>query len=299
MNYLTNVTNWHLFAGSEQSDSFSEVIGIVEKMDGSTKDTWVKWKGVHNQVVIGTKDYYYKLYLNNFVEGPFYVAIREALAKVYEQLGITWNVQVHVTDKGIYTIEQRQKLQLTDNKLSFTTVLQKWGEVLIEVENQLALPSVLAQMQVNDDLPLVVDKLKLIRKCGNHYYDYALYNGHVILLDDADFFLCPIDKEGNIVNPHPVIAEVTVPYCVGTMLFAPENTDFSNGIVTEDLAHTAVNRFWLYPPLDQMPNTTEQLTSSFDKMLAASIKVVSGGTPTPSEILSLTPGFMRKELGNE
>ena len=68
---------------------------------------------------------------------------------------------------------------------------------------------------------LNVQELRLVRDCINKPEDYGIKNDNIILLDDSDFFIAPIDKNGKWT---PVLFNsYDVDSVFGDAIFAPQD----------------------------------------------------------------------------
>lgn len=194
-NLPTTDNNWNAITGTEHN--FERFLNAVVTLEGDEKQDWVKWKSPDHQVVIQTPQYYYKLYEMVTDNDVFYFSVREQLADIYKQrYGIHWEIKTITDGNTQIQIEQREKLEVITDKsnIGFQQILLQWQDILEELEEKLLLPQLTRQMQ--EYIPNL-DKIKLIRDCINKYPDYAIKDNHIILLDDADWFLALIDKEGN------------------------------------------------------------------------------------------------------
>lgn len=220
----TNLSSWSPFlAETKSSSTFNKFINSIIQLDESDPSHWTKWKNYANQVVIEAPNYYYKLYQNDIQAGEFYCEIREALSQIYkEEFGVHWEIITIKENNSYYQIEQREKLQVcTPELISFEDLLIDWSHTLKKLEKKLGLHIVTLQLKeyINN-----LNELKLIRDCINKHEDYGFKNGHVILLDDADWFIALTDKDNNWIshsfNAFPVIQNSV------DRLFAPQ--DFYN-----------------------------------------------------------------------
>lgn len=199
---------WSSFLTSnDKQSSFHKFLDTLVRMDDSDPSQWVKWKNYANQVVVQSPNYFYKMYQTDIQNGEFICDIRNALAEIYrEDFGIVWDI-ITIKDKDCYyQIEQREKLPLcTPELIPFEDLLIDWSYTLQKLEKKLDLPKVSLQLREQCEN---VKQVKLIRDCVNKYIDYGYKNGHVILLDDADWFLAPIDNDNNWIslnfNVYPV-----------------------------------------------------------------------------------------------
>ena len=194
--------------GLRLSSSFHSLVQTIQSLDPSSPRQWVKWKNYQNQVVIQTEDYFYKLYQVDHQGGEFHCLIREKLAEIYQSWGVHWEVRTLDANGGYAQLEQRQKLPLYQDacKTSFEDLLIQWSEVLEMLEEKLGLSTLCKQVQ--EFMPQV-RRIRLVRDCVNKFADYAFFHGHVVLLDDADFFLACLDENDKILdlpyNVFPVI----------------------------------------------------------------------------------------------
>lgn len=207
-----------------ESTFANRFIANIKDFEGIDGNNLYKWKNYDNQVVIRSDKYFYKIYQSSYTT-QFPCIIREVLGKIYrEQFGLFWNTQV-IYDKdkhSIYQIEQREKLEVctpeTPEKIAYEDLFLDWSNTLELVEKELGLREI--ELQLREYFP-EMHKLKIVRDCVNKFEDYAFKNGKVVLLDDSDFFLAMVDKEGNWLNPTQNVVKVV--YRGDEVLFAPFN----------------------------------------------------------------------------
>jgi hypothetical protein len=221
-NNLEIISNWTPFSSNDRASvTFNRFLDIIKQMDNNTSpDIWMKWKNYANQVVIETPNYYFKLYEDDYLCGSFWSKIRLELAEIYKnKFGILWEVNKIDANGKIYTLEKRQKLTLcTSSYISYTDLLLNWSYTLQELEKRLLLPEICEQLKPS--IP-ELSNIKLVRNCINKYSDYAITEQNdVVLLDDSDWFLALVDKDGKWLNSkfrgYNIISEL------GETLFAPE-----------------------------------------------------------------------------
>ena len=209
---------------TSESTFANRFIHTIKEFEGIEGKNLYKWKNYDNQVVIRSDNYFYKIYQASYTT-QFSCAIRECLAKIYrEQFGLFWNTHT-IYDKekhSIYQIEQREKLEVcSPEKITYEDLFLEWSNTLEILEKELGLREI--ELQLREYFPQM-HKLKIVRDCVNKYEDYAFKNDKVVLLDDADFFLAMVDKEGNWINPIKNVIDIV--YKGEEILFAP--FDFFN-----------------------------------------------------------------------
>ena len=234
-----------------------------------------KWKNSCNsQVVIQSPNYFYKIYEEDCYDGKYVCEIREALGQIYrEEYGLFWEVKTFIEDDKIFQIEKRQKIPLcTPELISYSDLLINWSNTLDKLERKLQLNKI--TFQLIDHIPNLA-RVKIIRDCVNKYIDYGFYNGNVILLDDADWFLALIDNNDNWIshecNFYPVELNQS------KMIFVPKD------INDKDLISSTGERFdqWMlygFPirmNKDDIGNFKSMLLSLRKKMLIDNIKIIS------------------------
>ena len=198
------------------------VLDAISKLENplATDDAGpVKWKSFNNQVVVESERYFYKVY-EEFTDGvgPFNSLVRNFLADEYARLGIDWKIITFERDGKIFDFEQRQKLRVLEgNDMSFEEVLLSFSEIIGEVEKSLEFKSILEQLETNEAFENV-EQLKLIRYCVNKFADYAVFDNHVVLLDDADWIITLVDCDGEPVLVDPDMS-VPVKTSNGAFLF--------------------------------------------------------------------------------
>lgn len=251
-------------------NSFETFLDKVRELDGSTPESWVKWKDYDNQIVVHTNKYFYKLYVTDKDSGVFQSIIREGLGGIYTSLGIEWNVITIQSLDKVYTIEQRQPLEVCSS-IDYQQLLLNWGNILLRLEEYLRFDLLLKQIQ--EYYPDVAH-IKLVRDCVNKLEDYAIYNGQVVLLDDADFFLCLLDKNLNVLSYK--FDSVFVHLCGQNLIFAP--LEYNNGGIK---SNEFTDKWWLFPEDAGNGKSILDFNSYRTDMINTSAKVLAGMKELP------------------
>ena len=162
---------------------------------------WRGWKSYAHQVIFESDQNFYKIYERGGSEfGEFYSVIRNNLADIYRELGISWEVMTVLRDGVITDVEKRQRLKvLTREDMSFKDALASFSVILEELEKRLEFQDILNQLKQFPEVSNV-ERLKLMRLCVNKYEDYAIFNDQVVLLDDTDWCIALVDHEGEPVS---------------------------------------------------------------------------------------------------
>lgn len=289
---MQDLIHWNQFITDDpesNSQKFSQFIDIIKSIDDNTSpDLWVKWKNYSYQVVIETPKYFYKIYQEDPISGEFIVKIRNELAKIYaEQYNLHWKIITININGYIYQLEQREKLQVCSSDiLSFDDLFLNWYKTLELLEKALFLDKITEQLKIKiPDL----DRLKLIRDCSNKFPDYAIKDGHVILLDDADWFLCLTNKSGNWIKPlyniYPIIT------LEGERVFAPLNVFEMNMIEIRE----AIDKWTIISDdTSILKKRYRDFYSARDKMLSENIQVLTTGKLLDNKAL-----FVEKQEFND
>lgn len=209
-------------------DKALAVISELEDRPSACEAGLIKWKSYNNQVVIESDNYFYKVYeeFNNGI-GPFNSLVRRFLAEEYRSLGINWKLITFERDGKIFDFEQREKLHvLKPEEMAFDDVLISFSDILERLEKDLEFPSIIAQLRQEETFSNL-EYLKLARFCVNKHLDYGTYDGQVVLLDDADWIICPLDIKGNT-----ILADKNVSL--------PIVTSYGNFIFTQALYETII-----------------------------------------------------------
>ena len=231
--------------------SVENAIETISQLEGEDSldggDNFVKWKDYFNQVVVEAKEHFYKIYEEDLAgQGVFDSNVRQCLAKVYEEMGIEWSIVSFIRDEKVFDFEQREKLRVaTEADGPFEKILLSFSYVLDKVESMLEFDSICGQLRV-DSAFADVAKLKLTRYCFNKYADFAVYNGQVVILDDADWHIALADANGEpvIVAPGPEV---------------PVSTSYGEFVLTSRMSwkadvpqHNPVSHAWyLIPKIDR------------------------------------------------
>ena len=266
------LTNWIPFnTKTSNSKNFEVFIDAIKELDTTTSpDLWVKWKDSSSQLVVGTENYFYKLYMADIKAGEFFAKAREELAKIYNELyGIHWYIRTFYYDNQVFQIEQREPLQVCDEKLPFDKILLGWNKTLELLEEKLLLNQIF--LQIKDYFPKA-RALKLVRDCMNKHIDYALdNNGNIILLDDADWFLALVDEEGKWLNYKSTVIDIISP--IGESFFAPSDFFEFDGVTGAG----ELSKYWnIYLPNEQMSKSKGlEFMSKREQLLANNIKILT------------------------
>lgn len=234
----------------------------------------LRWKSYDHQVVIKTKDYYYKVYTIDQKGDKFFEKIREKLAEIYRDLyGIHWLVKTIESNGVYYQVEQREVLEVcTPSMISFEELLLKWSRTLEILEEKLRLD--LTVKDIQEFYPDVY-KLKIVRDCVNKFPDYAMTKeGEIILLDDSDWFIAMVDKEGNWLSKKPL--SVDVMSIIGDSFFAPIHM-FDGPSPLEASTNERISQWNIFSKRTICKPNMDLLKSNRDIMLEENIKLLSLG----------------------
>lgn len=276
----------------DKQNQFRLAIQFIKSLDPSNDlNLWVKWKNYNNQVVIKTPEYYYKVYVSDIEHGMFSSIIREELGKIYrEDFGLIWNVTRVIDNSVMYIIEQREPIQHVDDSIiNYEHLLLNWGRTLLKLEERIGLPYVLKQ--IKEVFPNV-EQLKLIRDCYSKYNDYGLIDGKIVLFDDADWFLCLVDKNGNRIIDKNQYIDVTLK--TGEFKFSNVHCNpWSMPIRVDELC----GEWWLYFPTQGSDKSIIDFRNDRQVMIDSSIKLLSSMEELPyNEKQNILPIKKQPEL---
>lgn len=178
---------------------------ILERMkflDKNSQD--YKFKEYDNQVVVETKDYFYKIYIDYGPVGRYLLEIRKKLADIYRSYGIHWELINSYNDGRFITVEQREKLKVCAySDLTCGELLRNWKKSVVLLNKSLNFEDILKQIKDKSNVPEFnsAKDLLLLRHSLVKVNDYAYApNGNIVLIDDADFFLSIIDENGEQIS---------------------------------------------------------------------------------------------------
>lgn len=254
------------------SNKFISAIQLLD-LNPNLNDA-LRWKNYDHQVVIKTKDYYYKVYTIDQKGDKFFEKIREKLAEIYRDLyGIHWLVKTIESNGVYYQVEQREVLEVcTPSMISFEELLLKWSKTLEILEEKLRLDLTVKDIQ---EFYPDVHKLKIVRDCVNKFPDYAMtQEGEIILLDDSDWFIAMVDKEGNWLSKKPL--SVDVMSIIGDSFFAPIHM-FDNPSPLEASTNERISQWNIFSKRTICKPNMDLLKSNRDIMLEENIKLLSLG----------------------
>lgn len=186
-------------------DGATDAISVLESDDVhaiSNADIELKsYTSYTNQLVVASNEYVYKIYENTNNKITFDHVVREALAEVYEELGLVWNFVSFERDGSIFDFEERQTLRVCtpEEDGPFENIILSMSAVYDEVEKLLHFDEILLSLKKRTEFAQV-EKLCLTRAIVNKYNDYAMFGNQAILLDDADFCVVLLDGDNKILD---------------------------------------------------------------------------------------------------
>lgn len=257
-----------------------------------------KWKDSCNQVLFESPGKFYKMYEDRLSDGWFLAQIRERLAEAYRDLGADWEVYTVVDweKKLVYQLEARGKLrEVQEGEIPFRSLLGNWSRTLESLEDRLGIGRLCRQMRRH--FPNL-EKIKLVRECTNKYADYAWIGDRIVLLDDTDFFLAMVSREGDWMSVSANAYDVATP--AGFAYFAPRSF-FSDRSVQEklDSVDNVYNRWFLFDPSTckvQMKDLKE-LRSLREEMFLSNIRILSGFGDDVKRVMYTDSGHGIREEG--
>lgn len=191
-----------------------------------------KFKAFGNQLVVETKDYYYKVYIDNFASAKYLLEIRKKLSKIYESYGIHWKIIDYYFDGLYITVEQREKLKICDYKdITAEELLKNWKRTVDLLRDSLKFDDILIQLKEKSNVLEFnnAKELLLIRRCLLSPEDYAFApNGNVVLLDDTDFVILVIDENKKPISKRNFDFEVMT--TCGTLNFSSDRQHWEKKI---------------------------------------------------------------------
>ena len=264
-----------LWSNANIVDTTNKFINAIKLVDANQSlQGALEWKNYDNQVVIKTNKYYYKVYTIDQKSDKFFEKVREKLAEIYRNLfGIHWIVKTIECNDIYYQVEQREVLNVCNpTMISFEELLLNWSKTLDILEEKLKFNIITKEIQqIYPD----VHKLKIIRDCVNKFPDYAMTNnGDIVLLDDSDWFIAMVDKDGNWLSKKPIVVDIVS--IIGESFFAPI-TICSGTSPSETMTDKEVTKWNIFNPnVVEKPNLN-LLKSNRETMLEENIKLLSLG----------------------
>lgn len=251
-------------------DKFINVLNLV--IPELRPNRMTKIKNYEHQVVIESDDYYYKVYEDKKDVGVYKLEIRKRLAKIYNSYGIHWVIMSFEKDGMIYTVEQREKLTVCGNEISCKDLLLGWKKTLDILEKELRFDNITNQIKENYKTLTNLKEIKLIRECINKPNDYAYGpNGEIILLDDSDWFITLIDKNGEKIYYRNFKLDVIT--TVGELTLSLNVKELFDIFVEND-ENTA--SYFLFKRTNEEKKVINKLINYRDKMIDDNIKLLSG-----------------------
>lgn len=274
MNEIIKSNDW-LILSSEDYNQFQYFIDQIKELDDSEDiNHWVKWKSYDNQVVLQTRNFFFKIYKNDLLCGKFLTILRKELSKIYNRLGIKWDIYIKKLD-AYYQVERREKLNVCNEEFDFKSIIIKWNSIHKELEKKLGLDLILKQLHMRGEF-LNVHELRLVRDCINKPEDYGIKDNNIVLLDDSDFFIAPIDKNGKWISVQ--FNSYNIDSIFGDAVFAPQ--DMFDIIKDDDLleySSTKVNKWFLFDKYytNQNSQIMKDLRTKREEMIADNIEFMS------------------------
>lgn len=123
---------------------------------------------------------------------------------------------------------------------------------------------------------LNVHELRLVRDCINKPEDYGIKDNNIVLLDDSDFFIAPVDKNGKWISVQ--FNSYDIDSIFGDAVFAPQ--DMFDIIKDDDLleySSTKVNKWFLFDKYytNQNSQIMKDLRTKREEMIADNIEFMS------------------------
>lgn len=258
---MRDLVNW-VNCDSTESNA---LVNAICKLDDSDVNSWVKWKSYQHQIVVQTDEYYYKVYNEDIKYGSFNLTIRRAFAELYNSWGIVWDLHTEITDQ-ILTIERRQKLDLPT--CDFEQTFNLYRSELPIVEKSLKFDNI--GLQLSEQLGQRV-RLRLVRDCINKNADYAIYNNHCVLLDDADFFIALVDTGNNWLNLPFNIYHIFIDS--QEYILAPHNLFNVDAIAN---VSELINKWWIFDSAVSSGDIRLMLNAMRDHSILDNIKYLCG-----------------------
>lgn len=274
MNEIIKSNDW-LILSSEDYNQFQYFIDQIKELDDSEDiNHWVKWKSYDNQVVLQTRNFFFKIYKNDLLCGKFLTILRKELIKIYNRLGIKWDIYIKKLD-AYYQVERREKLNVCNEEFDFKSIIIKWNSIHKELEKKLGLDLILKQLHMRGEF-LNVHELRLVRDCINKPEDYGIKDNNIVLLDDSDFFIAPVDKNGKWISVQ--FNSYDIDSIFGDAVFAPQ--DMFDIIKDDDLleySSTKVNKWFLFDKYytNQNSQIMKDLRTKREEMIADNIEFMS------------------------
>ena len=276
------------------SDFFKCICTLEEDLDPTKM---VKWKTSEQQVVIRAKEYFYKIYKLQRPTDPFYEKVREYLGQIYEEeYGLHWKVKtLTLTDTGEkYQVEQREVLDICPDNMPFNQIFSDWRKTLDLLEKKLQLDKICVQLV--DIFPKLY-RVKLVRDCLNKSPDYGIdKNGNIILLDDSDWFLALVDKDGNWLEE--LADSVFIHTSYGEFVFASQELNFND---VEAKIGEHVTKWALYSKEEFPVENKDKFIDAREKMLQDNINFLVTGNEkvlfSQGQGELLVNYYDRKEIG--
>ena len=230
-----------------------------------------KIKDYSHQVVIETDQYFYKVYEDPIETGTFTLEIRKHLAKIYNDLNIHWKIYHFIKDGYIYTIEQRQILPVCTQSISCIELLKRYKKIHDQLEKALRLDYITIQLKEEWHGLENLYKVKLLRDCMNKPDDYGIGpNNEIVLLDDADWILVLIDKEGNTLSYKDLWQKVLTP--IGYLTFAQNKENLYKRFTCLDENSSS---FYLFDD-KELENKCNKLKFLRQAVLEENVKLLNG-----------------------
>lgn len=284
--------NWDVFELNGNQRKISQLIDFVKHLDNDTisTDLWTKWKNSANQIVIETPNYFFKLYNGSGLDAEYLCHVREKLGEIYRtEYNLNWDVKTIYKDNKLYQIERREKLQVCNPSIiSMDDLYIKYGELLNKLEQKLLFPKITKQIYPKvKEFGKELYQIKLIRDCMPAYEDYAITNdGNIILLDDSDWFIYLVDKNGNILYIPNTYFEVVSSFDYNSILcpcnldkMIKEGEDIGNAVVE-------ISKWTITKHKSEMLDLQSDLINKYEETICDTVKILTTGKKLENKALS-------------
>lgn len=188
-------------------------LDIIIKNHIASTDNIVKVKNYDHQVLVKQKNYYYKIYEED-KRNLFFSVVRNKLTEIYRKRGIDFSIKTFEKNNKIYDFEKKIEVQeIKEGSMPFNNILKEFTPILSELYESLELKDILKQLKAKSSNFENCYELVLWRGSINKSIDYGIDKfGNIILLDDADWFLCFLDEFGNPMEVTNTVIDVTTSY---------------------------------------------------------------------------------------
>ena len=238
-------------------------------------------KASENCFVVETANYFYKVrrISSSDPRVVFNDVVMQAFASEYAQLGISWTYSSAKFEGLDYRVQKRQKLQpCSTDPSQLKDVIVQAEKIKRRVESRLEFPRVMHKLKSYSGFE-AVNKVVLARDRKQNVDDFAIFNGHTIILGDSCWFLALLNGSGKWVKSvNNNFINLNLSY--GTFNFAMYEIFEADYLI--ERVYESSPKWWMFESQsDADCNTFSHLQDEYEAMLTSNLSVLSKKVQVP------------------